>query len=52
MEVNKFVIGILVIVILAFVYFVIKRNKKDQKKMEREFNEKEVSPKKHEGDRI
>jgi preprotein translocase subunit YajC len=52
MEVNSTVIGIGVIIILAFVYFVIKRNKKDQKKMENELNQTDIKPDKHGGDKI
>lgn len=52
MEFNSTVIGIGIIIILAFIYFVIKRNKKDQKNMENELNQAEIKPDKHEGDKI
>ncbi len=52
MEVNSTLIAVGVIVILAFVYFIIKRNKKDQKIMEKELNENEVKPDKHDSEQI
>ena len=52
MEVNRTVIAVLVIVILAFVYFIIKRNKKDQKNLEEELNQKEIKPDKHDEEHI
>ena len=52
MEVNSTVIAVLVIAILAFVYFVIKRNKKDQKNLEEELNQKEIKPDKHDDEHI
>ncbi|MFD0941282.1 hypothetical protein [Pedobacter boryungensis] len=47
MKINTVIIAIVVVAILAFVYFIIKRNKKDQKELEHEFNQKEVKPDKH-----
>ena len=52
MEVNSTVIADLVIAILAFVYFVIKRNKKDQKNLEDELNQKEIKADKHDEEHI
>ncbi|MBC7616354.1 MAG: hypothetical protein H7202_09830 [Pedobacter sp.] len=52
MEVNSTVIAVLVIAILVFVYFVIKRNKKDQKNLEEELNQKEIKPDKHDEEHI
>ena len=52
MKVNMVVIAIIIVAILGFVYFIIKRNKKDQKQLESELNEKELTPNKHEDDKI
>jgi preprotein translocase subunit YajC len=47
MKINSVVIAILVVAILAFLYFIIKRNKKDQKALENELNQKEIMPHQH-----
>ena len=47
MEFNVVVISILVVAIILFVVFVIKRNRKDQKSLEKELNQKEITPDKH-----
>lgn len=47
MEFNVIVISILVVAIALFIVFVIKRNKKDQKDLEKELNQKEINPDKH-----
>lgn len=52
MEINYVVIAILIVAILGFVFFVIKRNRKDQKKMEREINQSELTPDKHQENKI
>lgn len=52
MEVNSTVIALGVIVILAFVYFIIKKNRKDQKSLEDELNQKDVKPEKHDSEKI
>ncbi len=52
MEINSVVIAILIVVILVFIYFVIKRNKKDQKKYENELNQSELTPDKHNDNKI
>ena len=46
------VIAILIIAILGFVFFVIRRNRKDQKKMEREMDQSELTPDKHQENKI
>lgn len=38
MEINWLIISAIVIVVLVLVYFLIKQNKKDRKKMEKELN--------------
>lgn len=52
MKINIVVIAIIVISILAFFLFVIKRNKKDQKELENELNGKELNTGKHTEDKI
>ena len=47
MEFNVIVISVLVVAIALFVVFVIKRNRKDQKSLEKELNEKEITLEKH-----
>ncbi len=52
MKINFIVIAVLVVAILAFVYFVIKRNTRDRKELERELNQKELKPDQHTVDKI
>ena len=52
MKVNIVIIALIVVAILAFVYFIIKRNKKDLKSLERELNEKEIKPETHDEEHI
>ena len=52
MEVNSTVIAILVLAILVFVYFIIKRNRKDQKNLQDELNQNEIKPEKHDEEHI
>ena len=52
MEVNNTVIVVLIIAILIFVYFIIKRNKKDQKNLEDELNQNDIKPDKHDEEHV
>ena len=52
MKINMVVVAIIVVAIIAFVYFVIKRNKKDQQELEHELNSKDVKPESHPKDKI
>lgn len=52
MKVNEWVIAIIVVSVLAFVYFIVKRNKVDQKNLERDLNEREVKPDRHDEPRV
>jgi preprotein translocase subunit YajC len=47
MKLNSVVIALLVVAILAFVYFIIKKNRKDQQSLEDELKQREVTPEKH-----
>ena len=52
MKINFILIAVAVVAILGFMYFVIKRNRKDQKDLEKELNQKELKPEKHSADRV
>ena len=52
MKINFILIAVAIVAILGFIYFVIKRNRKDQKDLEKELNQKELKPDKHSGERI
>lgn len=52
MKLNFILITVAIVAILGFVYFVIKRNRKDQKELEKELNQKELKPEKHSSDHI
>lgn len=51
-KINAMVIVIIVIAVLAFFYFIFKQNKKDQKKLEKELNDQEIKPEKHDEEHI
>ena len=40
------------VAIVGFVFFIVKKNKRDQKDFENEINEKEIRPNKHDSDKI
>jgi preprotein translocase subunit YajC len=52
MKINFILIAVAIVAILGFVYFIIKRNKKDQKELEKELNQKELKPEKHDSEHI
>lgn len=52
MKINVVVVAILIVAVLAFVYFVVKRNRKDQRELEEELNQKELPSEKHKGEKI
>ena len=52
MKLNTVVIALLVVAILAFVYFIIKRNRKDQQSLEEDLNQREVKSEKHDGEHL
>lgn len=51
MKINFILIAVAIVAILGFVYFVVARNRKDQKDLEKELNQKELKPEKHDGPR-
>ena len=52
MEMNLIVISVVIVAILAFMYFVITRNNRDRKELEKELNQKELKPDKHTVDKV
>ena len=52
MKINTVIIAIVIVAIIAFVYFIIKRNRKDLKELEKELNQKEIMPDKHDDNHI
>lgn len=52
MNVNVDVLVILGLVVFILVWVVIRRNKKDQKEMEKELNAREMKPEKHDEEHI
>ncbi|MBB2144796.1 hypothetical protein GM921_04830 [Pedobacter sp. LMG 31464] len=52
MKTNTVIIAIVIVAVLAFVYFIVKRNKKDQKELEDELNQKEITPDKHDDEHV
>ena len=50
MKINPVVIAVIIIAVLGFLYFIIKRNRKDQKELEQELNQKEIKPDQHDGE--
>lgn len=47
MKINLAIVAIAIIAVLGFVYFVITRNRKDQRDLEKELNQKESPIDKH-----
>jgi preprotein translocase subunit YajC len=47
MKINFIIVAVAVVAILGFIYFLIKRNKKDQNQLEKELNQSELKPTKH-----
>jgi flagellar biosynthesis/type III secretory pathway M-ring protein FliF/YscJ len=51
METNFGVIGLVVLLVLALVIYIVIRNKKDRRHFEKDLNDSEVPPEKHEDER-
>lgn len=47
MEINYFIVGLILIIAIVVVIVVIRRNKKDQKDFEHTVNESELQPEEH-----
>lgn len=47
MEINYLIVGIVVVIAISLLVFMIRRNQKDQKKFEKDFNQSELEPDKH-----
>ena len=52
MEVNYFIVVLVLLAAILFILWFIKRNRKDKKEFEKEINQKELTPEKHDEDRI
>jgi len=52
MDLNIAIIAVLIILVIPFVFFIIRRNRKDQRNMEDDFNKQETKPDKHDGEHI
>jgi preprotein translocase subunit YajC len=52
MEINYWIVIPLIIIILLFLAWLIRRNVKDEKKFEKEANQSDVKPAKHDDNKI
>jgi hypothetical protein len=52
MEINYYVLGSVLIVIVVFLWFFFKRNKKDKRSMEKTIMASDTEPEKHPEDQI
>lgn len=48
MNIDYFVVGIVVVIVLALILFTIRKNNREKKKLEKTIYEEEVSPAQHE----
>jgi len=48
MEINRMVLGIIVLLVLCLVLFIVIKNKRDRKKLENRLNEPDMRPERHE----
>lgn len=51
MDINIVIIGIILLLVLCLVVYVIVRNQKDRKKFEKDLNQSEMRPERHEDER-
>lgn len=52
MEVNYPIVGLVLIAAIGLIVFLIRRNRKDKKKYEREVIQSEIKPEKHDTDQV
>lgn len=52
MEINYVIVVPVILLAILFVVWIIRRNRKDEKKFEKEMNESEILPEKHDKDHI
>jgi len=52
MEINYWIVIPFVLIIIFFIGWLIKRNLKDEKKFEKEANQSDIKPEKHDEDKI
>lgn len=51
MDLNMAIIGILIVLLIPFIFFIIRKNRKDQRELEDELNKREMNPDKHDENR-
>lgn len=49
---NYILIAVVVLLVLLLIFFIIKRNNVDRKELEKELNDAELTPDKHDGPKI
>lgn len=47
MEINYSIVGLILLVTIFLIIFLIRKNKKDKKKLESDLNQSELKPEKH-----
>ncbi|MGE6219248.1 hypothetical protein ACQKCH_05435 [Nubsella zeaxanthinifaciens] len=52
MKINFIIVAVALVAILGFIYFVIKRNRKDQTELEKELNQSELKAPKHSAPKV
>ena len=52
MKINFIVVAVAVVAILGFIYFIVKRNKKDRNNLERTLNQSEMKASKHSAPKV
>jgi preprotein translocase subunit YajC len=52
MEINYPILGLVVLAVICLIVFLVRRNRKDEKKFEKEMTESEIKPEKHDEDKV
>jgi preprotein translocase subunit YajC len=52
MKINFIIVAVAVVAILGFVYFIVKRNRKDRNELENTLNQRELKASKHSAPKI
>ncbi|MCX2454207.1 hypothetical protein OQX61_23250 [Pedobacter sp. PLR] len=52
METNDIIGGLAIFLAVLLLFFLVRRNKKDQKNFEHDMNQSEIKPKKHKSDHV
>lgn len=51
-DVNYFIAGIVIVAVIGLIIFLIRRNRKDEKRFEKDMIDSEIKPEKHKDDQI